>query len=152
MGRPLKIAKQESGGTYHDLAIPSIAGSELGAVGGNHALTGYQVVIRVQIGANAESDGYIIRQKGRSKFYVTDGVNFGTCTLADLADAALTNDTMTITLTDSGSSAFRAKRISNKFVWDFSDVRYFVSMTTTAAAPGNPAPYWDGEKVQAESA
>lgn len=152
MGRPLKVAKQETGGTYHDLAIPSIASNELGAIGGDPTLTGYQVIVRVKIGANAEADGWILRQKGRSKFYVTDGTNFGTCTLADLNDAALTNDTMTITVTDSGSSAFRLKRISNKFAWDFSNVRYFVSMTTTAAAPGNPPPYWDGEKVQTEAA
>lgn len=142
MGRPLKIAKQETGGTLHDVGIPGGA-YQLGVVGGDTTIAGYQVVVRVKIGANAEADGYILRQKGRHKFRVSDGTHEGTCTLVDLADGALTADTMTISFTDAGSSLQRASRISNRFIWNFSNDRFYASMeqtdgsTAITAGPGN---------------
>ena len=56
------------------------------------------------------------------------------CTLANLADASLTADTITITCTKSDASTFRAKRITNKFVYDFSDVKYRVGAAAVAAS------------------
>lgn len=58
-----------------------------------------------------------------------------TCTLANLANGALTDDTMTITCTKETSATFRAKRITNKFVWDFSDNKYRVSASSAATSP-----------------
>jgi hypothetical protein len=64
MGRPLKITK--AGGTV-DTGFPSATS---GVVGGATSQTGNQILARVKIGAQAEANGYIIRQKGRSKFLV----------------------------------------------------------------------------------
>lgn len=64
----------------------------------------------------------------------------GTCTLANLANGALTANTMTITCTKADSNTFRAKRITNKHVWDFSDNKYLVgSIATTATEPDTVA-------------
>jgi len=127
----------------------------------------------------AEADGYIIRQKGSTKYLVADttgvsdgsfivGNNYvitsvgdtdwvaaganpgfgvgsefeattvggagtgtantiGTCVLADLADAALTADTMTITYADESSSLVRIKRMTNKYAINFSNQRVLVN-------------------------
>ena len=110
MGRPLKIQKTNTsgqakqGGTYN-----------VGVAGGNTSLTGAQVVVRVKVGANAEADGYIIRQKGSRKFLVSDGSNEGVCTVVDKNDGSLAADEMTMTVTLPGSGADRLERISNKF-------------------------------------
>jgi len=61
----------------------------------------------------------------------------GTCTLADTANGALANNTMTITCTKQTSATFRAKRITNKFVWDFSDNKYRVSASSAATSPAD---------------
>jgi len=53
----------------------------------------------------------------------------GVCTLANLANSSLTANTMTITCTKADTSTFRAKRITNKHVWDFSDNKYLVGST-----------------------
>jgi hypothetical protein len=62
MGRPLKTSKVN--GTV-DYGFPSTTS---GIVGGNTGQTGNQILARVKIGAQAEANGYIIRQKGKSKF------------------------------------------------------------------------------------
>lgn len=59
------------------------------------------------------------------------------CTLANLANGALTADTMTITCTKQTSATFRAKRITNKFVWDFSDNKYRVSVNSAETTPAD---------------
>jgi hypothetical protein len=47
--------------------------------------------------------------------------------LADLADAALTADTMTITYADESSSLIRIKRMTNKYAINFSNQRVLVN-------------------------
>jgi hypothetical protein len=64
MGRPLKTSKVN--GTV-DYGFPSTTS---GIVGGNTGQAGNQILARVKIGAQAEANGYIIRQKGKSKFLV----------------------------------------------------------------------------------
>jgi len=63
MGRPLKTAKNN--GTVDTGFV-----SGIGVVGGNTGQAGNQVLARVKIGAQAEANGYIIRQKGKRKFLV----------------------------------------------------------------------------------
>ncbi len=97
--------------------------------GGATSISGNQIQIRVKIGSNAEADGYIIRQKGAKKFLVSDGSNEGVCTLANLADSSLTADTMTVSCVLADSTAFKASRITNKFVWDQSNNKYLVGVS-----------------------
>jgi predicted nucleic acid-binding Zn ribbon protein len=131
MGRPIKTQK---------LAVQAGYGNQsgYGVVGGNTALAGTQIVCQVKIGSNAEATGYIIRQKGARRFLVSDGTNTGTCVLADLADGALTNDTMTITITDAAAATARLAKLGDEFGVTFAGVGYY--LTFGAASATKPAP------------
>ena len=133
MGRPLKI--KESATVDVGFDNPT-GGNFYGVVGGADTLATNEyptTTVRVKIGGNSEADGYIIRQKGRKKFLVSDGTNEGVCVVSDLADAALTDDTMTITAADDGSTAFRIEYLTNKWALDFSGNRYLVNFFDVGA-------------------
>ena len=131
MGRPLKIKKTTridiGFNAFNAVEVPvypnTMAATEFyGVVGGSDAVdtaTYPTVKIRVKIGANAEADGYIIRQKGTIKYLVSDGTNTGVCVLADLADGALTDNTMTITLDEGDSTPLRVSKLTNKWALDY---------------------------------
>lgn len=148
MGRPLKIKKlttKDVGFNPWSVLTAPVApegftpGSTTeysGVVGGLHssvATTAYPVVkCRVYIEGKSEADGYIIRQKGATQYLVSDGTNTGVCTLANLADNALTEGTMTISFFLNDSSAVRISKLTNKFCLDYSTpkVRYAVNFFT----------------------
>jgi hypothetical protein len=139
MARPLKIAK----GATIDIGFPNngstdngFTGNGIGVVGGNNV--SLNIVIRVKIGSNAEANGYILRQKAKRKYLVTDGVNTGVCLLADLDDASLTANTMTITATDDAATTLRFSTLTNKWAVDFAGNKYLVSFFATAAAGDTP--------------
>lgn len=92
--------------------------------------------------ANTVEVGHIFTATVSGAGLTTTGQVFavGTCTLANSANGALANDTMTITCTLPSSSTFRAKRITNKYVMDFSDNKYLVgSSASTATDPDTVA-------------
>lgn len=179
MGRPLKIKISDTrdAGFNNPNGNGTPAGElTFGQVGGNFALSSQAFPVtttRIKIGAVAEANGYIVRQKGSTKYLVGDstgvtagsfivanqyiitavgntdwqalsadpnagvgstftatGVGSGTgtadtigvCVLADLADAALTANTMTITYADVGSALVRVRKMSNKFAVPFGNV------------------------------
>lgn len=138
MGRPLKIKKT----TTKDIGFPAFNAVEnpvypatmsaaefFGVVGGSDTVdtSAYPTLqVRVKIGDNAEANGYIIRQKGSIQYLVSDGTNTGVCQLVNIADSSLTDNTMTLTVTE-GSSTFRIKRLTNKWALDFSDNRYLIN-------------------------
>ena len=127
MGRPLKTAKSAT----VDTGFPQTAS---GVVGGNTSISGNQVLCRVKIGANAEANGFIVRQKGKRKFLVKDASgNQGVCTLANTANSSLANNTMTITCTFANAVTFRAATITNHFVTSFAGVKYIADDTANAA-------------------
>ena len=143
MGRPLKIKKTTTKNIgYPEFAVltnpvfpASLSSDEfVGVVGGDDSAgdlataTYPTVAVRVKIGSNSEADGHIIRQKGASKYLVTDGTNVGVCVLANTADGALAADTMTISFATGGDSSLtRVARMSNKWVLDFDSNRYLVN-------------------------
>ena len=187
MGRPLKIRKAAATdigfNNPGDDSSPRIPSGELyfGQVGGDtYRASGDNPVSswRVKIGTVAEAEGYIIRQKGATKYLVADatgvtagsfitgntyiitalgntdftlvggpssaavGTTFvatgagagtgtvdtiGTCGLADLADAALTADTMTITYSEPASGQIRIKRMTNRYAINFANARVVVN-------------------------
>ena len=135
MGRPLKI--KESATVDTGFNNPT-GGQFYGVVGGEDTLSTYDfptLKVRVRIAGQSEADGWIIRQKGASKYLVEDAsANQGVCVLANSADAALAEGTMTITAQDSGSTEFRIKRMSNKYALDFSDNRYLINFFDVAAS------------------
>lgn len=134
MGRPVKIKKSAT----VDIGFNNpTGGNYYGVVGGTDSLSTSDnpvLKVRVKITGESEADGYIIRQKGASKYLVSDGSNTGVCVLANKADAALADGEMTITAQDSGSTEFRIKRMSNKFALDFSNNRYLINLFDVAAA------------------
>jgi|APSaa5957512622_1039677.scaffolds.fasta_scaffold96436_1 hypothetical protein len=82
---------------------------------------------RVKIGNNKEADGDIVRQKGTKKFLVTDGTNIGACTMSDLSDGKLTNNTMTTSIIKDDKE-IRLEYLSNKYVVDFDGNRYLLTV------------------------
>jgi len=127
MGRPLKI--KESATVDVGFNNPT-GGQYYGVVGGDTDLSTYThpvVKVRVKITGESEADGYIIRQKGSSKYLVSDGTNTGVCSLVNLTDSNLTDGDMTVTVTLPDSNEVRLKRFSNRFGLDFSDNRYLLN-------------------------
>jgi hypothetical protein len=118
---------------------PSGASNTYGAVGGNTNQYSPTVLCRVKIGANAEANGWIVRQKGARKFLVSDGTNVGICVLANTANGSLAADTMTITATKLDTSTVRLKYLSDRKALDFSDNQYIASFNAAAAAPAGSA-------------
>lgn len=100
-------------------------------------------------------DGYIVRQKGKTKYLVvgTTTARTGACYTANLADAALTPGTMSITATAPGPTTVRLSTVNDYYGVDFTavagnpGVKYIASFngsgtTTTTpvaltAAPGD---------------
>ena len=110
-----------------------IGGNHVGGVGGLTSQSIATILPRVKVGSASNADGSILAQKGASKFQVTDGTNTGVCTLVDKANGSLGANEMSITVTKQDASTFRAKRITNKWVYDFSGNKYrywFASATT----------------------
>ena len=188
MGRPIKTAKTQTTG----IVDSGFSSATSGVVGGATGQAGTQVLARVKIGAQTEANGYIIRQKGKSKFLVAsttaiqdediksgntyvitntsntnwtyfgvknaangvvftatvDGTSLTTngvanqvtvCTLANIANSSLTNNTMTVECTYANSVTFKAKTLSNHHVTDFNDptsvnVKYIADFSTANAS------------------
>lgn len=150
MARPLKIAKSST----VDIGFPNngttnngFSGNGIGVVGGNNV--SLNVVVQVKIGDNDEASGYILRQKGKRKFLVTDGTNTGICALVNEADGDLANDQMTITATKDDTSTVRFSTMTNKWALDFDSNKYLLSFFSTAAAGDTPGTAY--EKVSVEN-
>lgn len=144
MGRPLKIKKTTTTdvgfNAWDQLTNPVYPAAFnptefAGVVGGNDnvATAQYPVVkCRVFIAGASEADGWIIRQKGNTKYLVTDGVNTGVCVLANQAQGALTEGNMNIAFFAADSSEVLISKLTNKWALDYSTppVRYAVNFFT----------------------
>jgi len=148
MGRPLKIKKtttKDIGFNAWDQLTNPVYGSNfvatqfLGVVGGDDsagdlATATYPVVkCRVFITGQSEDDGYIIRQKGATKYLVEDtSGNQGVCVLANEAQGALTEGNMNIAFYAADSSEVLISKLTNKFALDYSTpaVRYATNFFT----------------------
>jgi len=90
MGK-FKIQKSATVNQYFD------AGNIIGGTGGLTSIAGTQIRPNVYVtGATFAALGSVLRQKGRSKFLVTDGTNTGICTLANYPNANLAAGSMSI--------------------------------------------------------
>jgi hypothetical protein len=147
MGRPLKIAKYDSSNSQLlDTGYPnngttdnSFNNSAPGVVGGNNSTAAQDSLVikaRVKIGSNSEANGYIVRQKAKHRFLVTDGTNSGVCTLADTDNASLANDTMTVTVTTADTNAHRLQSLTNKWGVSFAGTKYLLSFNKNGVVSG----------------
>ena len=90
---------------------------------GNVAEGGKQLAVRAKITTNHRSAS-LIRQKNSTSFKVLDSSGeTGVCKLVNKTNNDLLAGEMTLSVTPATGSAFRAARITNKFVWDFAGNR-----------------------------
>ena len=146
MGRPLKIAKYDAtrnqlldtGFPNDQLSDNGFSSSYPGVVGGQTNAHGDSLNIkaRVKIGANTEADGFILRQKGKHKFLVTDGTNTDVCTLANTNNGSLANGTMTVTVTLADSSTHKLASLTNKWGVGFDGTKYLLAFAHTGTVSG----------------
>ena len=147
MGRPLKIKKSTTKdigfNAWNALTNPVYpatfnAAQYEGVVGGvgnggGVATAAYPVVkCRVFITGFSEADGFILRQKGSTK-YLVEGASSGeqgVCVLANEAASSLTEGNMNISYSADDSSEVLIAKLTNKFALDYSDVRYAVNFFT----------------------
>jgi hypothetical protein len=140
----LKISKTPSGNTgagatQTDKYVGSLqvtSGSTTdypGAVGGNKVQAGPQLHVQCFVKGAAQAEGSILLMKGSHKHYVLDAArNKGQCTLVNKAKGSLLAGEMSITVTKADSSTFYASKITNTFVWDFSNNKYRYWHNSTA--------------------
>ena len=96
-----------------------------GAVGGDKQQVGAQVHAQVRVAGQSAAEGSILLMKGAHKHYVMDAAgNKGQCTLVNKAKASLSAGEMSIKATKADATTFYVKKITNKFVWDFSNNKY----------------------------
>ena len=149
MGRPLKIKKSTTKdigfNAWDQLTNPvypaafnateyeGVVGGE--GNGGGVATAAYPVVkCRVFITGESEEDGWIVRQKGNTK-YLVQGASSGAqgiCILANEAQGALTEGNMNIAFFAADSSEVLISKLTNKFALDYSTppVRFAVNFFT----------------------
>ena len=96
----------------------------IGGTGGLTSISGNQIQVKAYPVGGSAANASILRQKGKSKFLVSDGTNVSVCTLVDKAVGSLAVGEMSITATPSVGGTFRIARITNKFVIDFSGNKY----------------------------
>jgi hypothetical protein len=144
MARGLKISHERSDGTLVDQEVSTTI-SSIGGTGGRPQWVTVEGVKTVKVQFNTDagilhSNAYIVSQKGAKQFRVANAVGatenvthsnasvtVATLTAgADAANAAPATGAgaMTVTGYNTSGTRFYVKRISNKFVWDFNDVRY----------------------------
>ena len=77
-----------------------------------------------QIGANAEGEGFIVKQRSSSKCRVTVGANTGVCTLVNKAIGSLGADEMIIQGFTSGMNAVNLRKITSRLAYDWDNNKY----------------------------
>jgi hypothetical protein len=129
----------------------SLDGTIIGGTGGNTSITGSQVVVQANL-AVAHGDGYIVNGRGKNKFLISNGNVSATCVLVNKAGASLKAGEMSIQAYEwqgGPERNFYVSRMSNKFVWDFSEPlpqKYLwtggEAISQTGSAPSDPTlPY-----------
>jgi hypothetical protein len=110
-----------------------------GVVGGANSVANVAYPV-VSCSANINGGGnvtaFIIRQKGATKYLVADTANVlsnSVCILTDTDAANLTANTMNITFSYDGNIAntVNVSKLTNKYVWDYSDTRYAANFFET---------------------
>lgn len=82
---------------------------------------GDQLAIRAKIGSASEGQGFIVKQKGSSRYIATVGSDTGVVTLVDKDDGTLLAGEATITFTDEEENTKRVKKVLRHRVAFFDD-------------------------------
>lgn len=78
------------------------------------AQAGDQIKVRAKIGAGAEGDGIIVRQKGTKMYDVTVGGITGRCMLVDKANGSLLANEMSITVLNDVGASLRVTKLMGR--------------------------------------
>lgn len=133
MGRPIKRTESST----IDSGYPSGYG---GTIGQPYSSSGVKTInFQYNTSANvAIANGYGIQQKGASKFTLGDSSNIGAnvtiATLVNAAPASLTASQASVLCYNTSNVAFYAKRITDKFVYDWSNHKYIYKINKAATA------------------
>jgi hypothetical protein len=115
MGRPMNLHK--FGGA---LSVTGVA------------VDGNQLKVKAFINGSAVDAGLKQQKKQRSFVAVSNAGLTATCTFVDKSSgAALAEGEMFLRVTPASGPAFSAKKITNRYVWDFAGHRYMWSFNTT---------------------
>ena len=87
---------------------------------------GKQLQVKAKLASGSAGNASLIQQKNQYSFKVLLASNsaVGICRFVDKATASLLVGEMSLTATPAVGSAFRIKKITNRFVWDFAGNRY----------------------------
>lgn len=75
---------------------------------------GNQIKVRAKVGANAEGDGFIVKQKGTKRFVVTVGANTGTCKLVNKDTGSLGANEMIINVINDSGQIVQVTKLFNR--------------------------------------
>jgi hypothetical protein len=93
--------------------------------GGAVSKSGAQLSVKANLSGTPNVTAGLVQQKKQREFRVVDSVgNKALCTLVNKAGGALLVGEMSLRVTPTVGPAFYAKKITNRFVWDFNNVRY----------------------------
>jgi hypothetical protein len=114
MGRPINLHKFGSVGTQVEQ--------------GDSYTTIYaepHLEVKANLSGTANVSAGLIQQKKQSSFRVKDGSGHtAICTLVNKAPAACLTGEMSLLVTPAAGPTFYAKRITNRYVWNWNNVRY----------------------------
>lgn len=103
--------------------------------GGPVSRAGQQLSVKANLSGSVVTAG-LIQQKKQREFLVVDNLgNKARCVFVDSATPAVGE--MSLKITPASGPTFFAKKITNKFVWDFANVKYswaFIGSSSRVAA------------------
>ena len=98
--------------------------------GGLTSNTGKQIQVRAKVAVpapavSANRAASLLKQKNQYSFHVQDSTGVkGICRLVNKANGSLLDGEMNLVATPSVGPAFRLKKITNRFCWDFLGNRF----------------------------
>ena len=93
--------------------------------GGAVSKAGVQLSVKANLSGTPNVTAGLDQQKKQRQFRVVDGAgNKALCKLVNKAGAALLLGEMSLRVTPTVGAPFYAKKITNRFVWDFNNVKY----------------------------
>jgi hypothetical protein len=91
-----------------------------------------QLEVKANLSGTPNVTAGLVQQKKQRTFRVEDSVgNKALCTFVDKAPAACLEGEMSMRITPAVGPTFYVKRITNRYVWDFSNVRYTWAFNAT---------------------
>jgi hypothetical protein len=93
--------------------------------GGPVSKAGSQLSVKANLSGTPNVTAGLNKQKKQRTFQVVTGAGAtALCTFVDKVGADLLVGEMSLKVTPSSGPAFFIKRITNRFIWDFNNVRY----------------------------